>query len=169
MRHLSQADFRAIAKAHANTTPVAVERVKLGSRWMHQLVATKDIPRSTVVAVYPVEIFHDDDDDINRWDYSISIFNLSGNELDFTGIPTKASLAAYTKKSPAPVGMFLNEPTHDQTPNAKMKFPHISAKKDPRGTFALATIVTTRRVNKGDVITWCYGDRYERNYKTPCK
>ena len=135
---------------------------------MHQLVATTDIPRSTVVAAYPVQILADED--INRWDYAIDIYKLSGPLFEgITGIPTKASIAAYTPKFPAPVGMFLNEPMPGQKPNAQMKFPHVSAKKDHVDTFTTATIVTTRRVKNGDILTWCYGDKYERNYETPCK
>lgn len=170
MKHLSKDDFRKLAKQHINGSPVAVERVKIGNHTMHQLVATKDIAKNTIVALYPAEIFLSDEVTIR--DYAIYIYKRNYHEIpDVVGIPTKKALAEYKRfynTKLAPIGMFVNEPTPEQKPNVRMKFPRVSVAEDYIGKIVEAQIVATKNIKKGDVLTWCYGCEYDRSYKTPC-
>jgi hypothetical protein len=168
MKHLTKKEFKALAEAHATTRPVAVTKVKLGGKLMHQLVATSNIEKNSTIAVYPVQIF--DDDKVQNYEYAIEIHKNNGHDIpELTGIPTLTAVSTYKGRHP-PIGMFVNEPVDGERENAKMKFPRVDVHNKEKliGSVALATIVATRTIDKGATIAWCYGCNYVRDYSTPC-
>jgi SET domain len=68
-------------------------------------------------------------------------------------------------------GYLANEPSVNQTQNSVLKKGYNNKKvKDLKiGDHYLYKIVSTKSIRKNEEVTWYYGDRYQRNYKTSGK
>ena len=167
-----------VAKENAQrfdqTTPVVVEPFVFEGSEERQLVASVDIPIYTRVASYPVEVLLADDDRVRRSsNYALAIYeedkfgSTKSEFLGIRGIPTWRSMThAHIDGLPA-AGMYSNEPNESERPNCVLLFPQ--AQRQPKvGEIVSGYLLTTRRVRKGETLTWCYGDVFRRNYKTWC-
>ena len=85
-------------------------------------------------------------------------------------MPTRKSLAsAYVENLPT-IAMFANEPDESYSPNCLLEFPLVRAERRPLlGDVHCGFLRTTRRVERGVELTWCYGSDYvDRGYPTSC-
>jgi hypothetical protein len=62
------------------------------------------------------------------------------------------------------IALFSNEPSGNQRANCA----YYGTFKDLGDDFRRLSLVSTRKIEKGEEITWCYGKNYERKYKTSC-
>lgn len=160
------------AEKWTNSVPVAVSDVTINGMKMRQVVATRKLRKGQTVAAYPVVIVSDDH--ILDTTYAISIQKKNHHVFDgISGIPSKKAFRHYEKKEDnviPPIGLYLNEPFDDQTPNCEMIFPTFKAVDPERliGKYAEAFIRTTKSVALGETLTWCYGCEYARDYHTKC-
>jgi hypothetical protein len=170
IKHITKQEMRQLAAMYTTAKPVSVIKTRIGGHTMQQLVATQDISKGDELAIYPVQVYHDDD--VKNREYAIDIFKRNGHNIpELTGIPTQYAVQQYQqRRGRLPIGMFINEPIPGNRENAVMKFPRVDVSKGDKliGSVAIATIVATRKIKSGDVVTWCYGCNYDRKYKTPC-
>ena len=160
------------ASRFARTSKAVVRPFSFEGSQEWQLVASADIPVFTRVASYPVEVLSTDDGRVDgSSNYALAIyqddqFGLSTTEFrGVRGIPTPRSMTrTYVDGLPA-AGMYANEPTGG--PNCVFEFPHTRGQPEA-GDIASGFLMTTRPVRKGEALTWCYGDLFQRNYKTGC-
>lgn len=99
-------------------------------------------------------------------------FTVGRRELDnISGVPTRKSLAsAYFENLPT-LAMYANEPGESHSPNCFLEFPVVRAGRRLRlGDVYYGILRTTRRVERGVELTWCYGSDYvDRGYLTGCR
>lgn len=166
----SKADFEALARRHRNSTPVRVERVTHGKVRMNGLVASTDLPRGVIVAVYPVEIIACDDhgDRSASRHYKLALRKSADDWWDdWCGIPTRKTLTMRTRSVVGvdPVAMFVNEPPPNVPSNCSLKFPVVKQPDLTRRRVVYAYLRTTRSIREGETLYICYGPNYGRNYE----
>ena len=91
---------------------------------------------------------------------------------NISGIPSKKAFEHYEKKELKipPVGLYLNEPCHNQIANCDFMFPTFKS-VNPEilvGEYAEGYIRTTKQIAIGEPLTWCYGCEYDRDWPTSC-
>ena len=167
-----------LLKGHAarfdrtRSVPAAVASVVRNGVPMRSLVATVDLAANRRVAAYPVELVSDEDDYDRTYAPSVYLevrrrnsnpafggrFTVGERELDnISGVPTLA--------------MYANEPGESHSPNSFLEFPVVRAGRRLRlGDVYYGILRTTRRVERGVELTWCYGSDYvDRGYLTGCR
>lgn len=168
-------DRREIAKyAERWTTcrPVAISHIMMNGEKMCQVVATRNLKKGKIVAVYPIVI--ESDEKIDDAMYAIAIMKKHSYQYfdNISGIPSKKAFQQYEKKelNIPPIGMYLNEPCQNQIANCDFIFPSFKSVNPERlvGKYAEGYIRTTKQVAIGEPLTWCYGCMYARNYTTSC-
>ena len=162
------------AQRFARTTPAVVRPFVFEGSNEWQLVAAVEIPMFTKVASYPVEVLSSDDGRVEgSRNYAVAIYQeddfgiTTGEYGGLRGIPTPLSMALTFRDGLPSAGMYANEPNESEGPNCVLSFPQ-SRRQPEVGDIESGYLVTTRRVKKGEALTWCYGDLFQRNYKTGC-
>lgn len=167
--------MRSHATRFAHSRPAAVQTLTYSGHTMKQLVATVNVPASTRVAVYPVEVVSDADEHDDT--YAVGLYqerpidNGQSQRVmvgSLSGIPTSQSLAsAYVEGLPTNA-MFANEPDKTHQPNCRFVFPTVGAAARP-GDVYFGWLETVTPVRRGTPLTWCYGPaNVERGYATTC-
>jgi hypothetical protein len=162
------------AQRFPRSTPAAIAQVVYNGRVMRQLVAAVDVPALSRMAVYPVELVADEEDEFDDT-YAVRVYRQTsdGRRLaveGVSGVPTSRSLsAAYVDGLPT-IAMFANEPDASQTPNCRVRFPTVRAPRTPRvGDVHCGVLETTVSVRRGEPLMWCYAPpSVERAYPTVC-
>ena len=140
---------------------------------MRSLVATVDLAANRRVAAYPVELVSDEDDYDRTYAPSVYLevrrrnsnpafggrFTVGERELDnISGVPTRKSLASAYFENFLTLAMYANEPGESHSPNCFLEFPVVRAGRRLRlGDVYYGILRTTRRVERGVELTWCYG------------
>ena len=167
--------MRSHATRFTHSRPAAVQTLSYQGHTMRQLVATVNVPASTRVAAYPVEVVSDADEHDDT--YAVGLYQerrldtrQTSREMMATlsGIPTSRSLgSAYAKGLPTNA-MFANEPDEAHQPNCRFVFPTVVASARP-GDVYFGWLETVTAVRRGTPLTWCYGPAsVERGYATAC-
>lgn len=132
------------------------------------LFANRDIKKHEVLAYYKARICRITDKDKFQRKYRVALYskrrkmykylisNIYENSLDIAenDIPYWAYLS--------------NEPSESQTSNCYLQT-HDPLKRVRVGDSVIYRLISTRPIKKDEEIVWCYGNYYNRNYKTSCR
>lgn len=157
-----------LADKYSDLTPKRPCHVGTSKSGLRQLVASRDVGAGEVIACYPVL------DSDHPSEYSIAIIDPRSDRGYRIGFPSTELLQRMMEDPPLcpvpPIAMFANEPGPDERENVRMEFPRVD---NPSGYFDgqpvyVATLKSIRQIKSGSPIVWCYGDEFERGYKTSC-
>jgi len=137
------------------------------------LYAAKPIKEDEIISNYKMTVFKEKGyKSPTNFAYSLEIMTRNDN-------PSSAFLGDITVESlPPPCrgipfwGYFSNEPSGDQEPNCYID-PNIKATYKNRkilreGDSVIYKLRARWDIKKGEEITWCYGENYDRTYSTNC-
>ncbi len=119
--------------------------------------AQEDIPPGRVVAYYRVRTVKVN---TNRRCASYTVNMGSGRD----GVIDESLVYGIYRNIPY-IGSFCNEPGYGKTENVDLR----EAGPTQRLGYKDMKLVSTRFIEKGEEIVWCYGESYgKRKYETPC-
>lgn len=137
------------------------------------LYATKPIKEDGLIAYYKVTIFREKGyKSPTNMAYSIAIMTKGDKKSKtFLGDLTVESLPPPCRGIPY-WGYFSNEPSGKQEPNCyidnNLKENYRGKKIVKEGDVFIYKLRAMRDIKKGEEITWCYGEGYERDYDPNC-
>lgn len=140
------------------------------------LFATKPIRRGKTIAYYKMKVHEDSNKrsykSPTKCMYCFTIYtkndkisNTLMGDLDKDSAPQPKNNIPYW-------AYFSNEPSGKQKENAEidiaLKENYRNRKRLKPGDFITYKLKATRNIKAGEEVVWCYGEAYDRNYKTSC-
>jgi hypothetical protein len=170
LQHLFDVNYIKRNTPNYNNLRVTLKRIK--SKGVG-LVATKDIPKGSLIAYYRMTVYNADTYKSPTHNaYTFTIYTKNGNESQkFIGDLSPASWSLPCGGVPY-WAYFSNEPSATQRANSRID-ENIAVNYRNRnilreGDTVVYKLLATRDIRKGDEIIWCYGDMYIRAYVPNC-
>jgi hypothetical protein len=140
----------------------------------YSLFASKNIRKGKIIAYYKFKVYRSDRSHtpVNKGMYAIILYTKSGRFSNtFIGDISEECLEPPKRNIPF-WAYFSNEPSFNQESNCfldpNIKGNYKDRKKIKEGDYMIYRLIASSDIKQGEEICWCYGDQYERNYKTPC-
>ena len=165
-------DINYIKRNTPNTKSLKVDLKKVKNKGIG-LYAIKPIKEDGLIAYYKITVFREKGyKSPTNMAYSIEVVTKSDKQSKtFIGDLSLESLPLPCRGIPF-WGYFANEPSSDQTPNCyidpNLKENYKNRKRVKEGDAIIYKLRASRNIKKGEEITWCYGDAYERSYTPNC-
>ena len=173
--------FRSNRKILLSETPGAIKKklsvtLKKNKYAGTGLFATKPINRGKTIAYYKMKVHEDS----NKKSYASPTKCMYCFTVYTKGERMSNSLMGDLDKESAPQpknnipywAYFSNEPSGKQKENAEIdiavKDNYRDRNKLKAGDFMTYKLKATRNIKPGEEIVWCYGEAYDRDYKTSC-
>ena len=140
------------------------------------MFATKPIRHEKTIAYYKMKVHEDSNKrsykSPTKCMYCFTIYtkndkisNTLMGDLDKDSAPQPKNNIPYW-------AYFSNEPSGKQKENAEidiaLKENYRNRKRLKPGDFFTYKLKATRNIKAGEEVVWCYGEAYDRNYKTSC-
>jgi hypothetical protein len=138
------------------------------------IYAKKNIKKGAIIAYYKMKVFDEDYDSPFGTMYNFTVYNKREEAIDeLVGDLYEGSLEQPYRGKPF-WGYFANEPSKDSDEQENCEI-DINTKRNFRdrktvkkGDTIIYSLKATSNIKKGENIVWCYGEFYDRNYKTAC-
>ena len=164
--------LQGVSAAELKGYPVAVTKSKKSGVG---LVANRNLKKGTTVAYYRMRAVKTSQHNFpNGNKYTFELYGITGKPYEAL-IGDLAPESITTKKTKVPEwGHLSNEPQkHSQENVVVDKDTDYNFRKHGRvriwpGDHFRYKLVASRDIQRGEPITWCYGDEYDRDYETEC-
>ena len=138
------------------------------------LFATKRINRGKIIAYYKMKVHNKKSyKSPTKCTYCFTVYT-KGDRMSNSLIADLDKESAPLPKNNIPYwAYFSNEPSSKQKENAEidiaLKDNYRDRNKLKNGDFITYKLKATRNIKPGEEIVWCYGNTYDRDYKTSCE
>ena len=136
------------------------------------LYATKPIKRGKVIAYYKVMVYkYKNFRSYQKFMYTISVYTKNGNISNSLIADIYPGSLEPPKYNIPFWAYFSNEPSKQRencTLDINTKYNYKNRSKLKPGDTMVYKLVATKDISPGEEICWCYGEDYDRNYKSDC-